>query len=102
MTEKLKNVYIKDTALVAGPLETKGNFNKYFDKSYDTYCIDKSFEKSEIKLAEESVKILLNKTKIKDIDLIIGGDLLNQLLPLKTMIFPILEFFQPVLQLWKV
>ena len=79
MTEKIKNVYIKDTSLVVGPLESKGPYVKYFDKTYDTYCIDKSFEKSEIKLAEESVKILLNKTKIKDIDLIVGGDLLNQL-----------------------
>ena len=78
MTEKLNNVYVVDTALVAGPLEKAGPMSKYFDKAYDTYNITKSFEKSEIKLAKDSLDIILKKTNTKP-DLIVGGDLLNQL-----------------------
>ena len=79
MTEKLNNVYVENTSLVAGPLESKGPLAIYFDKSYNTYNIDKSFGKSEIKYAKDSLEILLKKTKIKNVDLIIGGDLTNQL-----------------------
>lgn len=79
MTEKLNNVYIKETALVAGPLEKEGPLKKYFDKTYTSYNLDKSFELSEVKMAHDSLKILLNKTKEKNINLIVGGDLLNQI-----------------------
>lgn len=82
MTFKYKNVYINDTACVTGPYEGKGPLSKYFDKSYnDLYFNTKSWELAESKLIEDSVDILLNKigrTKF-DIDLHIGGDLLNQI-----------------------
>ena len=63
MTFKYKNVYIKDTATVAGPYEKKGPLKKYYDKTYnDFYFGEKSFEQAEIKLVKDSLNILLNKT----------------------------------------
>ena len=81
MTEKLNNVYVEETALVAGPLEKEGPLKKYFDKTYDDYNLDKSLELSEVKMNKDALSILLKKTSVekKDIDLVIGGDLLNQL-----------------------
>lgn len=82
MTFKYSNVYIKDTALVVGPYEAKGPLKKYFDKTYkDLYFGEKSFELAEIKSVKECLKILFNKVNYKntDVDLIVGGDLLNQI-----------------------
>ena len=81
MTEKLDNVYVEGAALVAGRLEKEGPLGNYFDKYYEYYNIDKSLELSEVKMNKDVLKILLEKTKQeeKNIDLIVGGDLLNQL-----------------------
>lgn len=81
MTEKIENVYIKETSTVSGHLEKQGPLGKYFDKSYKNFNIDKSLEQSEVKLSKDALKIILKKTKKenKDIDLIVGGDLLNQI-----------------------
>lgn len=82
MTFKYKNVYIKDTATVVGPYEKKGPLKKYYDKTYDDlYFGEKSWEKAEVKLVKECLNILLKKVSLKkgEVDLIIGGDLLNQI-----------------------
>ena len=81
MTEKLNNVYVKDTALVAGPLEKEGPLKIYYEKTYYDYNLDKSFELSEVKMNKDVLKLLFKKTKEdkKNIDLVVGGDLLNQL-----------------------
>lgn len=82
MTFTYKNVYIKDTSTVTGPYEKDGPLEKYFDKSYkDLYFGTNSWEKAEQKLVEDSIKIILKKSKYQkeDIDLVIGGDLLNQI-----------------------
>ena len=82
MTFKFNNVYVENTGTVVGPYEKQGPLGNKFDKCYDEfYCGEKSFEDAEVKLIEESIDILLNKTqkKYKEIDLIIGGDLLNQI-----------------------
>lgn len=83
MTLNFNNVYVTGVATVAGPYESKGPLKANFDKKYvkDLYCGADSFEKSEVKLLEESLKILLKKTKVdkKQIDLVIAGDLLNQI-----------------------
>lgn len=80
---KFDNVYIKETATVAGHLERDGNFGKYFDKTYDDYYMDdsNSLELSEVRMFKDSVDILLKKVTLtsKDIDLIIAGDLQNQI-----------------------
>ena len=83
MTNIYKNVYIKETSAIAGIYEANGQLKKYFDKTYtkDLYFGEKSWEKAEIKLLKDSIELLLDKSKIKDkdIDLIISGDLQNQI-----------------------
>ncbi len=82
MTFKYNNVYINNTATVAGPYEKKGPLGSFFDKSYnDLYNGEKSWEQAEAKLLEESVDILLDKANKQknNIDLLISGDLLNQI-----------------------
>lgn len=82
MTFTYKNVYINDTALITGPMEKKGPLGKYYDKSYkDFYFGKKTWEQAETKLVVETIEILLNKIKKNksDINLLISGDLLNQL-----------------------
>lgn len=81
MTEKLNNVYVRETSLVAGPLEKEGKMSEYFDKTYDDYNIDESIELSEVKQGIDALDILLKKTNLKkdEIDFVVGGDLLNQL-----------------------
>lgn len=78
MTEKYSNIFINDSAVIAGPYEK----NFCFDKVYkDLYFNENSWEKAESKISRECVEILLKKSKISknDIDVIIGGDLLNQI-----------------------
>ena len=83
MILNFRNVYVDNASTVCGPYEAKGPLSKNFDKKYtdDLYAREKSFEKAEIRLLEDSIKILLRKTKLtsKDIDLVIAGDLLNQI-----------------------
>ena len=82
MTFKYNNAYIKDVATVAGPYEKKGPLRQYFDKTYDDlYFGEDSWEKAEIKLVRDSLDILLRKVSFakNDVDLVIGGDLLNQI-----------------------
>ena len=61
MTEKLNNVYVENTALVAGYLEKEGPLGNYFDKSYNSYNLDKSFELSEVKMSKDALDILLKE-----------------------------------------
>jgi len=82
MTFKYNDVYINNTATVVGPYEKKGPLGHKFDKSYDDlYNGENTWEKAETRLLEESIDILLSKSKKKkeEIDLIIAGDLLNQI-----------------------
>ncbi len=83
MTNTYKNVYVKDTATIAGIYEANGPLKKYFDKTYtkDLYFGEKSWEKAEIKLLQDTVTTLLKKSRLKDkdIDLLISGDLMNQI-----------------------
>ena len=82
MTFKYNNVYINETSTVAGPYEAKGPFSKLYDKTYkDLYFNEKTWEQAESKAIKESIEILLKKIKKKnkDIDVHIGGDLLNQI-----------------------
>ena len=77
-----RNVYLDNVSTVCGPYEAKGPLKANFDKKYkDLYCLEKSFEKAEVRLLEDSIKILLKKTKLTkdDIELVIAGDLLNQI-----------------------
>ncbi len=82
MTFKYKNVYINETSTVTGPYEKNGPLSNSFDKSFrDLYFGKKTWEQAESKLIEESVDLLLGKIRKTrfDIDLLIAGDLLNQI-----------------------
>ena len=82
MTFKYDNVYVLESSTVAGPYEAKGPLEKTFDKTFDNlYNGEKTWEFAEKKALEDSIEIVLEKAKKKkeDIDLIIAGDLLNQI-----------------------
>ena len=83
MTNKYKNVYIRETSTIGGIYESNGPLKNYLDKIYneDFYYNEKSFEKAEIKLLSDSIKLLLEKTRLKEenIGLLISGDLQNQI-----------------------
>ena len=82
MTYKYNNVYLDEVSTVVGPYEARGLLGDKFDKSYkDLYNGEKTWEQAEAHLLEESIDILLNKSnkKSSEIDLIISGDLLNQI-----------------------
>ena len=70
-----KDVYIKDFYSIAGTLENNGNLknvNRYLKDYYDG---EKTIEDCEIKLQKEVLKNLTNNNT----DLIVGGDLSNQI-----------------------
>lgn len=83
MTNKYDNVYIKDSYTLALTYEGKGPLKEYFDKVYmdNLYYNEKSFEKAEIKMLKDSINgvIVKSKSKEENIDLIISGDLQNQI-----------------------
>lgn len=72
---------IINAASVVGKTESEGPLNTLFDVMYpDDGAGSKSWEEAEASLVHEAVEVLLRKTKKEadDIDLIFGGDLLNQ------------------------
>lgn len=75
-----KNVYINDQETVVGPYENNGilNFNNSIK---DFYGDEKSFENCEIKLQKMVFDNILRKNNLSDIniDLVVGGDLMNQI-----------------------
>jgi stage V sporulation protein AD len=83
MTYKYNKVYLENTYTVAGMYENDGPLGKYFDKTYnkDLHLKESSWEKAEIKLMSESISGVIKKDnkKNKDIDVVIAGDLQNQI-----------------------
>jgi len=79
MTNKYNNVYIKDNYTIAGTYEKDGPLKKYFDKIYsdDFYYGTDTFEQAESKLLKDTINALIRREK--NIDLIIAGDLQNQI-----------------------
>ena len=75
-----KNVYLNDYSEIVGPYEKDGllNFNNCITNLYDN---EKCFENTEIKMQRTVLDNLLfkNNLGIKDIDVLVGGDLMNQL-----------------------
>lgn len=74
---------ILDAASIVGPKEGEGPLADTFDRIIDDmYFGEKTWEKAEKKLLEESVKLVLSKQKLqeKDIDFLLAGDLLNQMI----------------------
>lgn len=74
---------IIDAASIVGPKEGEGPLGKTFDQVVpDLYYGEKSFEKAERKLVENTIKLVLEKQCLKpqDIDFLLAGDLLNQMI----------------------
>lgn len=74
---------ILNTACIVGPKEGEGPLAETFDKIVpNLYFGEKSFEKAERKFIEDTVNLLLDKQTLKpqDIDFLLAGDLLNQII----------------------
>ncbi len=80
-SKKFNNVYIKDNVAIVGPLEKEGLLKNYDLAIDDYYYGEKTFEQAEIKMQNVVLDNLLNYNKLTDskIDLLIGGDLVNQI-----------------------
>lgn len=69
------------SAAVGGKTENEGPYGAYFDKiNNDPYFTRMTYEEGESQLQKQAVRIALEKAELKeeDIDVLIGGDLLNQ------------------------
>lgn len=78
---RFDNVYIKDYFTIVGPKEKDSKLN-YYDLSIDDYYYKtKTFEMAEIKMQRVVIENLINNNKLCDrnIDFLIGGDLINQI-----------------------
>ena len=67
---------------IVGPKEGKGNFGDYFDYVMkDDSFSEKTYEKAERKMLESAITGVIEKAKLltKDVDIMIAGDLLNQI-----------------------
>ena len=76
------NVYIDSSAIVGCKMEKEGPLANYFDLLYDDlYCNERTFEKAEQHILKDAFRYAFKKTKLKekDIDVMFGGDLLNQI-----------------------
>lgn len=82
-TIKMKhNTYLLKGYSIVGPLEGKGPLKDYFDYVLkDDTLAETTFEKSERKLLKNIINGAIDKSGLKntDIDFMIGGDLLNQI-----------------------
>lgn len=73
--------YINSFYSCVGKLESEGPLGKYFDaKNDDGYFGEDSWEKAESRMVKNTVSGVMTKNKSTpdDIDMIFGGDLLNQ------------------------
>lgn len=77
---RYNNVYIRDAFTIAGPLESEGQIRKFDLTMDDYYYKEKSFIDAEIKMQRVVIENLLYRNKMaKKIDLLIGGDLSDQI-----------------------
>ncbi len=78
---KFNNVYLEDWFTLSGPLESNSKLKKFDLTMNDYYYGEKTFEKAEAKMQRVVMQQLLAKNNMlaKDIDLLIGGDLLDQI-----------------------
>jgi stage V sporulation protein AD len=85
---------------IVGPKEGRGPFGKYFDYVMDDDLFgEKTYEKAERKMVEHAVSHSIRKAGLKkqDIELMLSGDLLNQIISssyaARTFDFPYLGLF---------
>ena len=76
---KFENVYIKDYETIVGPTEAKGNI-EFKEVMNDYYFGEEGLEDAEIKMQNICLTNLMKRNKLNNkIDLLVGGDLLNQI-----------------------
>ncbi len=78
---KYKNVYLTDYYTIVGPLEKESRLRSYDIALDDYYYKENTFELAEIKMQKVVLDNILfkNSLKTKDVDLLVGGDLTNQI-----------------------
>ncbi len=78
---KFNNVYINDYVTIMGPLEQDSKLKKVDLKIDDYYFGEKTFEQTEAKMQKVVLNSLIEKNGLnyQDINLLIGGDLLDQI-----------------------
>jgi len=78
---KFNNVYLKDWLTIAGPLEKDSRLKKVDLQMNDYYFGENSFEQAEAKMQSVVISNLISKNKLttSDIDILVGGDLLDQI-----------------------
>ena len=72
---------------IVGPKEGKGNLREYFSEICDDDFFDQStYEKAERVMVERALKGAVDDAKIRfdDVRLFLAGDLLNQIISLKS------------------
>lgn len=77
-----KNVYLKSSSAIGGKKELVGPLGSFLDYAYtDAHCNENTWEEAEIALIDKALKVALEKCSLTlhDIDLMILGDLNNQL-----------------------
>lgn len=80
-TISFSNVYIQASGNYAGPMEYRGPLGQLLDgHSNDLYDGQKNFELAERNMTRKAIQNCLKKVKLnqQQLDLMIGGDLLNQ------------------------
>lgn len=74
-------IAVRDSAAVVGKKEAEGPMGKWFHRALDdTTAGESTFEKAETAIQKETLGLLLERSGLgyTDIDVMIGGDLLNQ------------------------
>ena len=83
-TIRFKNMpRIISTGTVAGPKECAGVVGKYVDKTLnDDMFGESTYEKAECKMLSYAISRAIENAKLKekDVDMLISGDLLNQII----------------------
>ena len=78
---KFKNIYIEDYYSIVGPIEKDSRLKHYDLCMPNYYYSEKTFEMAEVRMQRSAIDNILarNKYNIGDIDVLVGGDLLNQI-----------------------
>ena len=78
---KFNNIYLNDYVTLAGPLESNSKLKKLDFQMDDYYYGEKTFEQAQAKMQRVVIDRILEKNKLNgtDIDLLVGGDLLDQI-----------------------
>ncbi len=78
---KFRNVYLNDYYTVVGPLEKNSHLRRLDLVMDDYYIGEKTFEQAEVKMQKLVIDSLIRKNNLtmSSIDLLVGGDLTNQI-----------------------